>query len=78
MCRSPAFSDSNRVNSALAPKSGAYFPDVQVEGSASSKTVPLGYQGTVDPSDIAILEGGESGASSLVSIQKLWSRMNPP
>ena len=29
-------------NSALAPKSDAYFKDVQVEGGATSKTVPLG------------------------------------
>ena len=41
-------------NYAWVPKIGAYFPDVQVEGSATSKIVPLGHQGTVDPSDIFI------------------------
>ena len=41
-------------NSARAPKIGAYFPDLKVEGSATSKIVPLGHQGTVDPSNIVI------------------------
>ena len=45
-------------NSALAPKSDAYFPYVQVEGVTNSKIVPLGHQGTVDPLDINIPEGG--------------------
>ena len=47
-------------NYALAPKSDAYFPVVQVEDGASSKTVPLEHQGTVDPSYISIAEGGEN------------------
>ena len=45
-------------NSALAPKSDAYFPDVQVECRATRKTTPLGHQGTVDPPNINITEGG--------------------
>ena len=53
--RSPT---STGYNSALTPNSGAYFPDVQVEGGTISKTVPLGHQGIVDPPNIAIPEGG--------------------
>ena len=45
-------------NSALEPNSDAYFPDVQVEGGATSKTDPLGHQGTVNPPDITIAEVG--------------------
>ena len=45
-------------NSALAPKSDAYFPVVQVEGGDTSKTVPLEHQGTVYPPDITITEEG--------------------
>ena len=43
-------------NSALAPKSDAYFPVMQVEGGETRKTVPLEHQGTVDPPDIYIAE----------------------
>ena len=45
-------------NCALAPKSDAYFPVVQVEGGDTSKTVPLEHQGTVYPPDITITEEG--------------------
>ena len=45
-------------NSALTPKSDAYLLDVQVEGVATTKTAPLGHQGTVEPPDITITEGG--------------------
>ena len=45
-------------SSALAPKSNNYFPDVKVEGGATSKTSILGHQGTVDPPNITITEGG--------------------
>ena len=45
-------------NSPLAPKRYTYFPVVQVEGGASIKTVPLEHQGTVDPPNIYISEGG--------------------
>ena len=64
-------------SSALAPKSDAYLPDVKVEGGAISKTVPSGHQGTVDLPDIAIPEGGGSGASFRVRLQKGWSRIDP-
>ena len=42
----------------MAPKSDAYFPIVQVEGGATSKTAPLGNQETVDTPNITIAEGG--------------------
>ena len=44
-------------NSSLAPKSDDYFPDLQVEGGATSKTAPLGNKGTVDPPNITTAEG---------------------
>ena len=62
----PRYPIATGYNYALAPKSGAYFPDVLLEGSATSKAVPLGNQGTVDPSEIAIPEGVGIGASFLV------------
>ena len=45
-------------NSALAPKSDTYFPYVQLESGATIKNFPLGHQGTVDPPNITIPEGG--------------------
>ena len=45
-------------NSSLVPNSEAYLPVVQVEGGVPSKTVTLEHQGTVDPPDISIEEGG--------------------
>ena len=57
-------------NSDLAPKSYAYFPGVQVEGGATSKTVPLEHQGTVDPPDITITGGG-GGCKPLSSSPKI-------
>ena len=53
--RSPTATGYNPV---LAPKIDSYFPVVQVEGGATRKTVPLEHQGTVDPPDISIEEGG--------------------
>ena len=44
--------------SALAAKSDTYFTYIQVEYGATIKTVPLGHQGTTDPPNISILEGG--------------------
>ena len=52
--RSPKATGYNPV---LAPKIDSYFPVVQVEGGATSKTVPLEHQGTVDPPDISITLG---------------------
>ena len=40
------------------PKSDSYLPVFQVEVGATSKTVPLENQGTVDLPDISIVEGG--------------------
>ena len=45
-------------NSALQPKIDAYFPSVQSEGGGSSETSPSAHQGTVDPPDNVIPEGG--------------------
>ena len=45
-------------NCALAPKSDAYFPVVQVEGGVNSKSIPLEHQGVMDPPYISITEGG--------------------
>ena len=45
-------------NSALAPNSKAYSPDVQVKGGVTSKPSPLVHKGTVYPPDITISEGG--------------------
>ena len=45
-------------NFAMAPKSKAYSPDVQVKGGVTSKTSPLMHKGTLDPPDITIAEGG--------------------
>ena len=44
-------------NSALAPKSDAYFPVGKAESGATIKTAPLEHQGIVDPPDISITEG---------------------
>ena len=44
-------------NSDLQPNSGTYFPDAQVEGGETNKTVPSHHQDTVDPPDITITEG---------------------
>ena len=54
----PHSTTTTGYNYALAPNSDAYLPDVQVEGGATRKTVPLAHQGTLDPPDIAITEGG--------------------
>ena len=48
-------------NSALASKSDAYFPNVQVEGGPPSNTFPSYHQGTVDPPNIPLRRGEESG-----------------
>ena len=45
-------------NSTFHPKSNAYFPAVRSEGGESSETSPSSHQGTVDPPDNAITEGG--------------------
>ena len=45
-------------NSTFHPKSDAYFPAVRSEGGGYSKTSPLAHQGTVDPPDNDIIEGG--------------------
>ena len=54
----PRYPTATGYNYALHPKSDAYFPDVKVEGGATSKTVPSRHQGTVDPPNISIPEGG--------------------
>ena len=45
-------------NSALAPNSDTYFPDVRVEGGSTSKTAPSVHQGTVDTPNISMPDGG--------------------
>ena len=52
--------DLNAVgyNSALQPKSDAYFPVVKPDGGIASKAVPSAPQGTVHPPDNVIAEGG--------------------
>ena len=75
----PRYPTATGYNYALHPKSDAYFPDVQVEGGATSKTVPSCHQGTVDPPDISILRGGGGGgARSRVFLQDVWRRVDPP
>ena len=54
----PCSQTATGYNSALAPKSDAYFPVVKVEGGVTNKTVPLEHQVTVDPPYIFIPEGG--------------------
>ena len=65
-------------NSDLAPKNAAYFPYVKVEGGATSKTVPLGHQGTVYPPNISIPEGEVKRSKISSSSPNVWSRNNPP
>ena len=45
-------------NSALAPKSDAYFPTVQVESGATRKPPHSGTRGPCTPPSITIAEGG--------------------
>ena len=54
----PCSLDASGYNSALQPKSDAYFPDVRSEDGGSSKTTPSPHQGIVDPPDNFIPEGG--------------------
>ena len=54
----PRYPTAIGYNSALASKSDAYFPYVKVEVEVTIKTAPLGHQGTMDPPDITIAEGG--------------------
>ena len=54
----PRASDAAGYNYALHPKSDHYFPVVRQESGIASKTLPSAQQGTVDPPDGAILEGG--------------------
>ena len=51
--------DATGYNSDLQPKSDHYFPVVRSEGGISSETLQLSHQGTVDPHNSDILEGGE-------------------
>ena len=46
-------------NSALQPKSDAYFPVVKPDDGIAGKDVPLALQETVNPPNNAIAEGGD-------------------
>ena len=54
----PRALDAAGYNYALHPKSDHYFPVVRQESGIASKTLPSAQQGTVDPPDSAISEGG--------------------
>ena len=54
----PGSLEVSGYNSALQPKSDAYFSAVRSEGGGSSETSRSAHQGTVGPPDNIITEGG--------------------
>ena len=54
----PHSQTATEYNSTLEPKIEAYLPVVQVEVGVNNKAFPLDHQGTVDPPNISIPEGG--------------------
>ena len=54
----PSNSEEIEYNSALAPKSYSYLPEVILKGFSPSKPSAPEHQGTMNPQDIAIAEGG--------------------
>ena len=61
-------------NSALAPKSDAYFPDFNLQGETPIKPAAPEQRGTVDTPYISILEGGGKTAQALKFIFGRWYR----